>query len=123
MARKSGVVIRTTKYEKFRGVDFSTDPALVDASRSPWAPNMVSDTGGLPEKRPGWRVLEKFEEHIGPTTVRYIVKNVFATRFDGKRQVLALIQGGGHLNTGLFLIGEDGSASVPLWGRSGETKP
>ena len=43
--------IRTKTYSKFRGVDFSSDPSLVDDSRSPWAPNMVSDAGGMPEKR------------------------------------------------------------------------
>lgn len=46
-----------TTYARFRGVDFSTDPALVDASRSPFAPNLISDAGGMPEKRPGWRTL------------------------------------------------------------------
>lgn len=46
-----------TRYQRFRGVDFSTDPALVDASRSPFAPNLISDAGGMPEKRPGWRTL------------------------------------------------------------------
>ena len=46
-----------TRYQKFRGVDFSTDPALVDASRSPFAPNLISDAGGMPEKRLGWRTL------------------------------------------------------------------
>lgn len=46
-----------TRYQKFRGVDFSTDPALVDASRSPFAPNLIADAGGMPEKRPGWRTI------------------------------------------------------------------
>lgn len=51
MAKRSGTSIRTKKYERFRGVDFSADPALVDDARSPWAPNMVADMGGMPEKR------------------------------------------------------------------------
>ena len=50
-----------TQYQKFRGVDFSTDPALVDASRSPFAPNLISDAGGMPEKRLGWRTLVQLE--------------------------------------------------------------
>lgn len=50
-----------TRYQRFRGVDFSTDPALVDASRSPFAPNLISDAGGMPEKRPGWRTLLQLE--------------------------------------------------------------
>lgn len=64
MARRAGVSILTTTYGKFRGVDFSTDPALVDASRSPWAVNMMADTGGMPEKRPGWRTLHRLESPI-----------------------------------------------------------
>ena len=55
MAGKSG--IRTTIYNRFRGVDFSTDPSLVDASRSPLCTNIVADSGGMPEKRCGWETL------------------------------------------------------------------
>lgn len=58
MARRSGVSIHTTTYGQFKGVDFSTDPSLVDPSRSPLAVNMIADTGGMPEKRMGWRTLE-----------------------------------------------------------------
>ena len=57
MARRSGVSIHTTSYQNFKGVDFSTDPCLVDTYRSPWAVNMIADTGGMPEKRMGWRTL------------------------------------------------------------------
>ena len=64
MARKSGVSISSTTYGRFKGVDFSTDPCLVDASRSPWAVNMVADTGGMPEKRMGWRTLHPLEGPI-----------------------------------------------------------
>ena len=46
-----------TVYHTFRGVDLSTDPALVDTTRSPDAPNLISDTGGYPEKRLGWKTL------------------------------------------------------------------
>ncbi len=57
-------MLRAKRYDRCRGVDFSADPALVDDTRSPWAPNMISDVGGMPEKRPGWRALETFEERI-----------------------------------------------------------
>jgi len=53
----SGPDVRVAVYGQFKGVDFSTDPLLVDESRSPYALNLISDTGGMPEKRPGWRVL------------------------------------------------------------------
>ena len=35
----------------------STDPALIDTTRSPDAPNLISDTGGYPEKRHGWKTV------------------------------------------------------------------
>ena len=48
----------TKQYNQFLGVDFSTDPAKVDGSRSPNAVNLISDAGGYPEKRTGWEVLK-----------------------------------------------------------------
>lgn len=45
------------RFDGFRGVDFSTDPTQVSSKRSPWALNMISDSGGHPEKRVGWRTL------------------------------------------------------------------
>ena len=56
-----GNSIKTTRYGDFRGVDFSTDASLVDTYRSPWSINMLADTGGMPEKRPGWRTLQRLE--------------------------------------------------------------
>lgn len=56
--------IKTTTYGDFKGVDFSTDAALVDTYRSPYAINMMADTGGMPEKRPGWRVLQRLDAPI-----------------------------------------------------------
>ena len=49
----------TAKYIQFKGVDMSTDPTRIDESRSPYAPNLISDSGGYPEKRPGWRTLHQ----------------------------------------------------------------
>lgn len=56
---------RTTVYNKFRGVDFSTDPSLVDAYRSPYALNIISDMAGMPEKRLGWRCIHNMAEAGG----------------------------------------------------------
>ena len=56
--------IKTTTYGDFKGVDFSTDAALVDSYRSPYSINMMADTGGMPEKRPGWRVLHRLDAPI-----------------------------------------------------------
>lgn len=54
----------TTVYNSFRGVDLSGDSTKIDNTRSPWAPNLVSDKGGLPEKRVGWRRLARVEAPV-----------------------------------------------------------
>ncbi len=99
MPRRSGAVLRTKKYERFRGVDFSTDPALVDDSHSPWAPNMIADRGGMPEKRPGWRTLERFDGRIN---------GIFHVGFDGARHQLI------HAGTKLYRRDETGGEPVLL---------
>lgn len=60
----SGPSVYTTKYVNFKGVDFSTDPTQISESRSPYAPNLISDGGGFPEKRPGWRTLYSLDAPI-----------------------------------------------------------
>jgi len=55
MSKRTNVRIKTSIYKTFKGVDFTTDPSLVDKSRSPMATNMISDEGGNPEKRPGYK--------------------------------------------------------------------
>lgn len=87
MPRRAGAVLRAKRYNRFRGVDFSTDPALVDDTHSPWAPNMVSDVGGMPEKRPGWRTLQQFEGRVN---------GVFSAEFNDTRHFLA------HAGTTLY---------------------
>jgi hypothetical protein len=37
---------------------------MVDDSRSPYAENLISDTGGFPEKRLGWRTIQNIGERI-----------------------------------------------------------
>ena len=56
--------MNTTVYGTFSGVDFSVDASLVSKERSPYAPNLISDVGGMPEKRLGWRVLHSLEQPI-----------------------------------------------------------
>lgn len=87
MARKANA-IQTTTYGGFKGVDFSTDATLVDPYRSPYAINMLADTGGMPEKRPGWRVLQTLE---GP------VHGIWSLRKNGTLCYVA--HGGGKLYT------------------------
>ena len=99
MSRRRGVTIRTKKYERFRGVDFSTDPALVDDVRSPWAPNMVADMGGMPEKRPGWRTLQTFDGRVN---------GIFEAVFDGVAHRLV------HAGAKLWRWYENGAAAALL---------
>lgn len=99
MARKSGTTIHTKKYEKFRGVDFTTDPALVDDYRSPWAPNIVADAGGMPEKRPGWRTLK---------TADGAINGLYSAVFGGTRHLLA------HAGTKLLRWYEEETATREL---------
>ncbi len=56
--------IYKTEYSKFRGVDFSKDPYLVDKSRSPDALNIYSDIGGEHLKRPGYKLYRSFPGRI-----------------------------------------------------------
>lgn len=102
MAKRSGTSIRTKKYERFRGVDFSTDPALVDDARSPWAPNMVADNGGMPEKRPGWRIVKRFDD-------TQAVNGIWNVEFEGVKHFIA------HVGTNLYRWYENDNPSVLLY--------
>ena len=61
---KRNIKMNTTVYGKFKGVDFSVDASLVSKDRSPYAPNLIADVGGMPEKRLGWRVLHQIEKPV-----------------------------------------------------------
>ena len=62
----------TTQYTTLKGVDFSVSAIEVDRQHSPDMLNMISDEGGNPVKRKGWRRLHAFthynystgEEHV-----------------------------------------------------------
>lgn len=92
MARKSGVNINTTRYTNFKGVDFSTDSSLVDNSRSPFAVNMIADTGGMPEKRVGYRTLHSLNGKIN---------GLFYGVFDDEVHMLA------HCGDGIYKFTDD----------------
>ena len=56
--------VKTARYTAFRGVDMSSDPTKVQSERSPYAPNLVSDSGGFPEKRVGWRTISSIDAPV-----------------------------------------------------------
>ena len=54
-----------TEYSSFKGVDLSSNPTQVDSARGAMGTvNLISDSGGFPEKRKGWRVLLNVEEPV-----------------------------------------------------------
>lgn len=57
LATPSEAKIYTTIYSDFNGADFTNDPSLVYKKRSPSLLNMISDEGGNPKKRPGWKTI------------------------------------------------------------------
>ncbi len=72
-------------YEKFRGIDLLTDETQIDDSRSPWAVNLISDAGGYPEKRLGWRTIHTFSLQDGQTPR---VNGVWPFTLEGVDQVI-----------------------------------
>lgn len=65
LATPKEATVYTTTYSDFCGADFTTDPSLVSKRRSPSLLNMISDEGGNPKKRPGWKtVIEAPTEDI-----------------------------------------------------------
>ena len=73
-------------YQKFRGVDLLTDETQIDDSRSPWAVNLISDAGGYPEKRLGWRTVHQFTGRVN---------GVWPFTLDGVDQII--VHAGGSL--------------------------
>ncbi|MCI9596681.1 MAG: hypothetical protein HFE75_05155 [Firmicutes bacterium] len=63
MTLPTAPTVHTTIYSDLKGVDFSTDPTLVYKKRSPTALNMISDDGGNPKKRTGWKVEKVHTEN------------------------------------------------------------
>ena len=101
MAKKTGVSIRQSVYKTFRGADFSTDPSLVDYSRSPLCTNIVADGGGMPQKRLGWGKLWQKEKPV---------YGLFAGRFDGAEKKLA------HIGTALYAWDDETAPTEILTG-------
>ena len=90
--------LRTTGYSGLRGVDFSQDASLVKGQRSPSAINLISDNGGNPVKRLGWRSLFELEAPV---------HNIWRGEIAGAQKTVA------HAGTKLYLLDEAlGTATV-----------
>ena len=56
MPTPNSSTVYTTIYDDLKGADFTNDPSMVYKKRSPSLLNMISDKGGNPKKRPGWKI-------------------------------------------------------------------
>lgn len=75
-----------TQYKELKGADFSQDPTEVDRKRSPDLLNMISDNGGNPIKRIGWRKIanvsgEKVFDIFHTDGAFYIVTSAHLMKF------------------------------------------
>ena len=77
-----------TVYAGFKGVDLTTDALKISPSRASMALNMISDAGGNPEKRVGWRTLHALDGRIN---------GLHPMEIDGKPYVIV------HAGTKLYL--------------------
>lgn len=102
MARRTGLSIRTTIYNTFRGADFSSDPCNVHPTRSPFCTNMVADQGGMPEKRLGWRTVHKLGSER--------VNGLFSAKFGDTVKYLA------HVGTKMYTWTDE---TQPVLAKSG----
>ena len=101
MGKRRGAGITRAQYAAFRGADFSTDPSLVESCRSPLCTNIVSDAGGTPRKRLGYRTVQ----NLGDT-----VYGLFGAEFGGTLKRLA------HAGTKLYAWADDGTPAELLSG-------
>lgn len=91
-------VLKTARYSDFKGVDFSQDASLVSSKRSPSAINLISDNGGNPVKRLGWRKLFDLETPV---------HNIWRGEVNGATRTVA------HAGTKIYLLDETyGTSSV-----------
>ena len=71
------IVVR--QYLQFKGLDQSADESQIDPARSPLAVNMISDAGGSPQKRIGWRTVRRYVGRIN---------GIFAFKEAGQMQTI-----------------------------------
>lgn len=82
--------VHTTLYGDLKGVDFTNDPAIVCRKRSPSAVNMLSDKGGNPKKRTGWKTELKQADFkaVYPSDKEIAVQNLYAFEPGGMKHLV-----------------------------------
>lgn len=74
-------------YSRFGGVDFSPDSVSISDARAAEAVNIIRDAGGYPEKRIGWRVVNRFDGRINQIKYARLIKNYGAENTGGAEYV------------------------------------
>ena len=112
--------------DAFRGIDLSSAPASVDKTRSPDAPNMISDLMGKPVKRCGFGLCEHYDGRInghwkikGHEVVHagnkfYIDKRQCWTGGNDKKSVGQIIGENLYIFDGLCALKCDGNDIYPI---------
>ncbi len=77
--------MRSTVYYGFKGVDMSTDALNIDKNHASFCPNMISDSGGNPEKRPGWRTLHVIQSPVNGIYSTVIDKQTYYIAHGGTK--------------------------------------
>ncbi len=105
------------RYQNLKGMDCSRDMTEIKMNRSPDLLNMISDNGGNPVKRVGWRELSDNSTFIGKGS------HLFYTTLDiddgAERQLLFAVGDGGIIQ---FEMLEDKSFRRTVLGRGTEYK-
>ena len=94
--------VLTTRYDNFKGVDFTNDPTNVWRHRSPDAVNMLPDASGRPFKRKGWEVVvsaETLASLVGEATCE--IKRCFYFELAGVDHIIIFT------SIGVFKYAED----------------
>ena len=89
--------VYTTKYDNFRGVDFTNDSTNVWRRRSPSAVNMLPDASGRPFKRKGWEIMLSNADicsALGLTTENVPILRVAYFELAGKDHIAIFTEAG-----------------------------
>ena len=107
--------VYTTKYENFRGVDFTNDATNIWYRRSPDAVNMLPDESGRPFKRHGWKTVitndlfrDVYEDSIGTYSGEIIINRCHYFELSGINFIMIFT------NIALFMWNDSNGGTIGL---------
>lgn len=100
---------KTLVLNEFRGVDFSTSPLRVKATRASDMVNFYIDAGGRTRKRPGWQELLCIRDADG---VPLPINGIFDYTYGGVHHTIV------HAGCRFFRLGEDENVLTSRTGRA-----